>query len=71
MNAHQLAPVAVPVATTAGQLDMGAVLTKTTQLGPGQHATVSVRLSPGQYQLVCLMPGHYNAGQHRAFTVVR
>jgi uncharacterized cupredoxin-like copper-binding protein len=30
---------------------------------------VSVNLKPGSYELVCIMPGHYQAGQHIPFKV--
>jgi uncharacterized cupredoxin-like copper-binding protein len=64
---HQFAIVKTPV-----QLS-GAVpakpLAQSPQLNPGDHATVSATLAAGSYELVCLMPGHYGAGQHMAFTV--
>ena len=66
---HWFAIMRAPVALQSGALDAAAVLAKTTQLAPGQKATISATLSPGSYELVCLMPGHYNAGQHEAFTV--
>jgi len=44
-------------------------LAESAQLNPGQSATVTATLAPGKYVLVCLMPGHYGAGQHLAFTV--
>ena len=44
-------------------------LAESAQLSPGQSATVSANLPAGKYELVCLMPGHYGAGQHLAFTV--
>jgi uncharacterized cupredoxin-like copper-binding protein len=28
-----------------------------------------VKVPAGRYELVCLMPGHYAAGQHQTFTV--
>jgi len=45
------------------------VLAKSAELSPGQSGTMAVTLSPGTYELVCLEPGHYNAGQHETFTV--
>ena len=39
------------------------------QLMGDQSATVSATLKAGSYVLVCLMPGHYQAGQHIPFTV--
>ena len=35
----------------------------------GQSGPVSANLKPGSYELVCLMPGHYAAGQHTPFKV--
>lgn len=31
--------------------------------------TLTVELTAGKYQLVCNLPGHYEAGMHTAFTV--
>jgi uncharacterized cupredoxin-like copper-binding protein len=44
-------------------------LVSTAMLQSGDSATVSVKLTPASYELVCLMPGHYAAGQHMAFRV--
>jgi uncharacterized cupredoxin-like copper-binding protein len=30
---------------------------------------VTATLAAGTYELACLMPGHYSAGQHETFTV--
>jgi uncharacterized cupredoxin-like copper-binding protein len=38
-------------------------------LSGGQSETVSADLKPGRYELVCIMAGHYAAGQKMAFTV--
>jgi uncharacterized cupredoxin-like copper-binding protein len=40
-------------------------------LQPGQAKTVTLPLKPGHYALICNLPGHYNAGQHADFRVVR
>jgi uncharacterized cupredoxin-like copper-binding protein len=45
------------------------IVAKSAELGAGASGTVSATLAPGSYELVCLMPGHYAAGQHVAFTV--
>ena len=40
------------------------------QLDGGQgNDMVSATLKPGKYELVCIMAGHYAAGQHIPFTV--
>jgi nitrite reductase (NO-forming) len=64
---HQFAIVKAPAKLAAG-LPTG-VLAKTPQLMGAQSATVSTTLKPGSYELVCIMPGHYQAGQHMAFKV--
>jgi uncharacterized cupredoxin-like copper-binding protein len=66
---HQFAIMRSPVTLNRGLLNASAVLSKTPQLGPGETATVTINLTPGTYQLVCLMPGHYSAGQHEKFVV--
>jgi uncharacterized cupredoxin-like copper-binding protein len=66
---HWLGIMRVPVAMKSGLLNPAAVLAKSAELSPGQSGTMAVTLSPGTYELVCLEPGHYNAGQHETFTV--
>ena len=44
-------------------------LAESAQLSPGQTATVTANLPAGRYELVCLMPGHYGAGQYLKFSV--
>ena len=65
---HWFAIMKDPVVLSGGNFTEKPVA-ETSQLSPGQSATVSAKLAPGSYQLVCLMPGHYGAGQHMAFTV--
>jgi uncharacterized cupredoxin-like copper-binding protein len=65
---HQFAIMKAPVKVSGGTLS-GQPLAQSPQLNPGDHATVSATLPAGSYELVCLMPGHYGAGQHLAFTV--
>ena len=65
---HQFAIMKTPVRVT-GATPAGQPLAQSPQLNPGDHATVSATLATGSYELVCLMPGHYGAGQHLAFTV--
>jgi uncharacterized cupredoxin-like copper-binding protein len=65
---HQVAIMKAPV-TLNGAIPAGKPLAESGQLNPGDNATVSAALAAGKYELVCLMPGHYGAGQHLAFTV--
>ena len=64
---HQFAVVKAPAQLQAG-VPTGQ-LVKGAQLMGGQKGTVSVNLKPGSYELVCIMPGHYQAGQHIPFKV--
>jgi uncharacterized cupredoxin-like copper-binding protein len=64
---HQFAIVKAPAQLSAG-VPTGA-LAKSAQLMGGQSATVSATLKAGSYELVCIMAGHYQAGQHIPFTV--
>ena len=64
---HQFAIVKAPAQLAAG-VPTGA-LGKSAQLMGGQSGTVTTTLKPGSYALVCLMPGHYQAGQHIPFKV--
>jgi uncharacterized cupredoxin-like copper-binding protein len=67
---HWFGVMRSPAALSGGMLDASAVLAKSNELGPGQTDTVTVKLAAGTYELVCLEPGHYNAGQHETFTVI-
>lgn len=67
---HWFAIVRTPVKLDAtGTPVASAVLAKSAQLDGGAGESVTATLAPGRYELVCLMPGHYAAGQHAAFTV--
>ncbi|HSC04053.1 MAG TPA: cupredoxin domain-containing protein [Solirubrobacteraceae bacterium] len=65
---HWFGIMKAPVALKGGAFTAKA-LAQSAQLNPGQTATVAANLAPGSYELVCLMPGHYGAGQHIPFTV--
>ena len=39
------------------------------QFAAGRTEELTVTLDPGQYQLVCNLPGHYQAGMHTTFIV--
>lgn len=64
---HQFAIVSAPARIVGGV--PSAPIAKSAQLMGGQGGTVTASLKPGSYELVCLMPGHYQAGQHIPFTV--
>ncbi len=64
---HQFAIVKAPAQLKAGV--PAGPLAKGAQLMGGKGETVTANLKPGSYELVCLMPGHYQAGQHIPFTV--
>jgi uncharacterized cupredoxin-like copper-binding protein len=65
---HWFGIIKAPAQLQSGMLT-SKPLAQSSQLSAGQSATVSVKLAAGRYELVCLMPGHYAAGQHLAFTV--
>jgi uncharacterized cupredoxin-like copper-binding protein len=64
---HQFAIVKAPAQLKAG-VPTGP-LAKGAQLMGGKAETLTANLKPGSYELVCLMPGHYQAGQHIPFKV--
>jgi uncharacterized cupredoxin-like copper-binding protein len=67
---HWFAVARAPVKTDAsGTPSANGILAKSAELAPGATATVTATLAPGSYELVCLMSGHYAAGQHTPFTV--
>jgi uncharacterized cupredoxin-like copper-binding protein len=45
------------------------VIDEIPQYSPGRTEELTVSLQAGQYQLVCNLPGHYQAGMHTVFTV--
>ena len=65
---HWFGIMKAPVTLNAGNFT-SKPLAESAQLNPGQSATVTAHLPAGSYELICLMPGHYGAGQHLAFTV--
>jgi uncharacterized cupredoxin-like copper-binding protein len=68
-TAHQFAIVPAPAKIAGAVVDPSTVLAQSKQLNGGQSDTVTATLKPGSYELICLMPGHYAAGQHVPFTV--
>jgi uncharacterized cupredoxin-like copper-binding protein len=69
---HQFAILKAPAKLdSAGTPDAATYLAKSAVLAASASETVSAKLTPGSYELVCIMPGHYAAGQHTAFTVTQ
>lgn len=66
---HGLAIVKAPAKADGGMLDESAFLARGKDLMGGDTETITADLQPGDYELVCLVPGHYMAGQKLAFTV--
>ncbi len=68
--AHWFAIVKAPAKLdSTGTPQASTVIAKSNELNPGASGTVTATLPAGNYELVCLMPGHYAAGQHATFTV--
>jgi uncharacterized cupredoxin-like copper-binding protein len=65
---HWFAIARAPVAVDSSGTPTG-VVARSAELSPGTSAVVTATLAPGSYELVCLMPGHYAAGQHTPFEV--
>jgi uncharacterized cupredoxin-like copper-binding protein len=68
--AHWFAIAKAPVKVDpSGTPAASGIIAKSAELSPGASAILTATLAPGSYELVRLMPGHYVAGQHVAFTV--
>ena len=69
---HRFAIVRAPAKLDAvGTPLASTVLAKSSELAPGTSATVAANLPAGSYELVCIEPGHYAAGQHIPFTATK
>jgi uncharacterized cupredoxin-like copper-binding protein len=67
---HRFAVVRAPAKVdSSGTAEASTALAATAPLNAGSSSTVTATLGAGAYELVCLEPGHYGAGQHMAFTV--
>jgi uncharacterized cupredoxin-like copper-binding protein len=67
--AHWFAITKTPVKIDpSGTPAASGIIAKSAELSPGASATLTATLAAGGYELVCLMPGHYAAGQHVALT---
>jgi len=66
---HGLAIVKSPAQAPGGMLDETSFLARGNNLAGGEAETLAADLEPGEYELVCLVPGHYMAGQKLEFTV--
>jgi uncharacterized cupredoxin-like copper-binding protein len=68
--AHWLAIVKAPAKLdSAGTPEASTLIAKSAELSPSAAGTATAILAPGSYELVCIEPGHYAAGQHAPFTV--
>ena len=54
-----------------GRADESGNVGETGDLAVGKTKSVTLNLKPGHYALICNLPGHYKAGQHTDFRVVR
>jgi len=66
---HGFAIVKAPAKLEGGMVDHHSLLAEGQVLSGGQSETISANLKPGSYELICHVPGHYQAGQHIPFTV--
>ncbi|HEU4973625.1 MAG TPA: multicopper oxidase domain-containing protein [Baekduia sp.] len=66
---HQFAVVPAPVKLVAGVPDTSNAVVKGKMLSGGDKETLTADLKPGSYEFVCLMSGHYMAGQKLAVKV--
>jgi uncharacterized cupredoxin-like copper-binding protein len=67
---HWFAIVKAPAKIdSSGAPQAATIIAKSSELNPGASEAVTASLAAGSYELVCLMPGHYAAGQHSPFTV--
>src|SRR4051795_2429807 len=68
---HQFAIGKDPLTMAGAEPAPSAAIAKGKMLGAGQKETLSLNLKPGSYILYCLMSGHYAAGQHTKFMVMK
>ena len=69
---HELMIERAPIKLTApNQPDEDAAQGMIEDMSSGRSGRMTVRLSPGSYVLFCNLTGHYAAGQHTTFTVVK
>lgn len=66
---HQFAIVPDPVKVVDGVPDASHAIAKGKMLDGGAKETVMADLKPGRYTMLCLMAGHYAAGQKLAIQV--
>jgi uncharacterized cupredoxin-like copper-binding protein len=66
---HAFGIVKAPATLSGGMVDHSSLLAEGKLLSGGQSETISANLAPGRYEFVCHVAGHYQAGQHMAFTV--
>jgi uncharacterized cupredoxin-like copper-binding protein len=66
---HQVAIVPAPAKVVDGMPDLSAAVAKGKMLMGGDKETFKASLKPGRYEMVCIMAGHYLAGQKLAVDV--
>jgi nitrite reductase (NO-forming) len=66
---HQFAIVPAPAKVVNGVPDTSNAVVKGKMLTGGQKETLMADLKPGSYEMVCIMAGHYMAGQKLALKV--
>src|SRR4051794_14195181 len=66
---HQFAIVPAPAKLINGVPDMSNAVAKGKMLNGGDKESFKASLKPGSYEMVCIMAGHYLAGQKLAVTV--
>jgi nitrite reductase (NO-forming) len=68
---HQFAIGKAPLKMAGAEPASTAALAEGKMLSGGQKETLSLNLKPGNYVLYCVMSGHYAAGQHTEFMVMK
>jgi uncharacterized cupredoxin-like copper-binding protein len=68
---HGFAIAKAPVQINGSGHDESGFVAEGEHLTPGGTETVTADLKPGKYELLCHVPGHYQAGQHMDFTVTK
>jgi uncharacterized cupredoxin-like copper-binding protein len=63
------APGKLPVKGTKANLKGLSVRGEIASFKPGLTKRLTLKLRAGKYVLICNMPGHYRAGQYKAFRV--
>ena len=70
---HEMIVGRVPIngPLSNGKMSEQTSVGEVSELDPGRSGHVTLNLKPGKYVLYCNIAGHYQAGQHIAFTVTK